>query len=97
MIAWKKFTNSLVRLPKDAPSLSDSFWKELSNWPIPVSEKNSYFELKKLVEELEDDVTKVYTKNNKAAAVRVRKTLQEVKNISQKLRLEINENRKQWD
>ena len=29
--------------------------------------------------------------------VRVRKTLQEVKNISQKLRLEINENRKQWD
>ena len=35
--------------------------------------------------------------NNKAAAVRVRKNLQEVKNISQKLRLEINENRKQWD
>ena len=33
----------------------------------------------------------------KAAAVRVRKNLQEVKNISQKLRLEINENRKQWD
>jgi isochorismate synthase len=42
----------LVRLPKDAPSLSDSFWKELSNWPIPVSEKNSYFELKKLLDTL---------------------------------------------
>ena len=58
---------------------------------------NTYFELKKLVEELEDDITKVYTKNNKAAAVRVRKTLQEVKNISQQLRIEINETRKQWD
>ena len=41
---------------------------------------NTYFELKKLIEELEEDVTKVYTKQNKAAAVRVR----------------INENRKQW-
>jgi|TARA_R110002012_G_scaffold322077_1_gene554656 hypothetical protein len=58
---------------------------------------NTYFELKKLIEELEDDVTKVYTKNNKAAAVRVRKNLQEVKNIAQTLRLEVNETRKQWD
>ena len=58
---------------------------------------NTYFELKKLVEGIEEDATKVYTKNNKAAAVRVRKTLQEVKNLSQTLRIEINEVRKQWD
>ena len=57
---------------------------------------NTYFELKKLIEELEEDVTKVYTKQNKAAAVRVRKNLQGVKDVAQKLRLEINENRKQW-
>ena len=57
---------------------------------------NTYFELKKLIEELEEDVTKVYTKQNKAAAVRVRKNLQGVKDAAQKLRLEINENRKQW-
>tara|TARA_R100000908_G_C3673837_1_gene95578 strand:- start:84 stop:236 length:153 start_codon:yes stop_codon:yes gene_type:complete len=50
-----------------------------------------------MIETLEDDVTKVYTKNNKAAAVRVRKTLQEVKEMAQKLRIEINETRKQWD
>ena len=58
---------------------------------------NTYFELKKLIESLEEDTTKVYTKNNKAAAVRVRKTLQEVKNISQQLRIEINEVRKLCD
>ena len=57
---------------------------------------NTYFELKKLIEELEEDVTKVDTKQNKAAAVRVRKNLQGVKDAAQKLRLEINENRKQW-
>ena len=58
---------------------------------------NTYHELKTMIETLEDDVTKVYTKNNKAAAVRVRKTLQEVKDVAQKLRIEINETRKQWD
>tara|TARA_R110001583_G_scaffold48154_2_gene150657 strand:+ start:4004 stop:4183 length:180 start_codon:yes stop_codon:yes gene_type:complete len=58
---------------------------------------NTYFELKKLIEEIEDDVTKVYTKNNKAAAVRVRKNLQDIKGVAQKFRLEINEIRKQWD
>ncbi len=58
---------------------------------------NTYFEIKKLIEEMEDDVTKVYTKNNKAAAVRVRKNLQELKTIAQTFRIEINEVRKQWD
>jgi len=58
---------------------------------------NTYYELKNMVESLEEDATKVYTKNNKAAAVRVRKNLQEIKEIAQKLRIEINETRKQWD
>jgi len=58
---------------------------------------NTYYELKNMIETLEEDVTKVYTKNNKAAAIRVRKSLQAIKEIAQKLRIEVNETRKQWD
>ena len=58
---------------------------------------NTYYELKNMIEALEEDVTKVYTKNNKAAAIRVRKSLQEIKESAQKLRIEVNETRKQWD
>tara|TARA_R110000824_G_scaffold43103_3_gene126489 strand:+ start:394 stop:573 length:180 start_codon:yes stop_codon:yes gene_type:complete len=58
---------------------------------------NTYYELKNMIEALEEDVTKVYTKNNKAAAIRVRKSLQEIKENAQKLRIEVNETRKQWD
>ena len=58
---------------------------------------NTYYELKNMIDALEEDVTKVYTKNNKAAAIRVRKSLQEIKEKAQKLRIEVNETRKQWD
>jgi hypothetical protein len=58
---------------------------------------NTYYELKNMIETLEEDITKVYTKNNKAAAIRVRKNLQEIKGIAQTLRIEVNETRKQWD
>ncbi len=46
-------------------------------------------ELKSLIEGLEGDADKFFNKGNSAAGTRVRKGLQEVKNLSQTIRLEI--------
>lgn len=46
-------------------------------------------QVKSLVEELEPDMVKFYEKGNKAAGTRARKTLQEIKKLSQEIRLEI--------
>ena len=46
-------------------------------------------ELKALVASLEDDATKFYEKENKAAGVRLRKGLQDIKALSQALRLDV--------
>ena len=46
-------------------------------------------ELNQLVEELEEDIDKFYDKGNKAAGTRARKKLQEIKKLSQEIRLEI--------
>ena len=46
-------------------------------------------ELNSLIEELEPDIEKFYEKGNKAAGTRARKTLQEIKKLSQEIRLEI--------
>jgi len=51
-------------------------------------------ELKDLVASLEADVVKFYEKNNKAAGVRVRKSLQDIKALAQSLRLEVSEKNK---
>lgn len=51
-------------------------------------------ELEALVASMKDDITKFYDKSNKAAAVRVRKTLQDVKAIAQAIRVEISEQKK---
>ncbi|MGY0038215.1 histone H1 [Pedobacter sp. NJ-S-72] len=48
-------------------------------------------ELKKLVTTLEADADKFYNKANSAAGTRVRKRLQDLKNIAQAIRLEIQE------
>lgn len=48
-----------------------------------------YEELKKLVENLEEDATKFYEKNNKAAGTRVRKGCQEIKNLCQDIRVDV--------
>ena len=48
-----------------------------------------YEELKKLVENLEEDATKFYVKNNKAAGTRVRKGYQEIKNLCQDIRVDV--------
>jgi hypothetical protein len=46
-------------------------------------------QMKSLLEELEPDMVKFYEKGNKAAGTRARKTLQEIKKVSQEIRLEI--------
>lgn len=48
-------------------------------------------ELKSLLEGLESDADKFFNKGNSAAGTRVRKGLQELKNLSQELRLKIQE------
>lgn len=48
-------------------------------------------ELKSLLEGLEADADKFFNKGNSAAGTRVRKGLQELKNLSQDLRLKIQE------
>ncbi len=46
-------------------------------------------ELKGLMAGLEEDLVKFYDKGNKAAGTRARKQLQELKKLSQEIRLEI--------
>jgi|TARA_R110001632_G_scaffold106642_3_gene216179 hypothetical protein len=44
-----------------------------------------------LIEACKEDVDKFYVKGNKAAAVRIRKTMQDVKNLAQEVRLHVQE------
>lgn len=46
-------------------------------------------DVKNLTAELEGDLDKFYNKGNKAAGTRARKQLQELKKLSQEIRLEI--------
>lgn len=46
-------------------------------------------ELKDLINGLEADADKFYNKANSAAGTRIRKGLQEVKNLAQSIRLEV--------
>lgn len=46
-------------------------------------------EIKNLVEETAEEMTKFYDKGNKAAGTRARKGLQELKKLAQEIRLEI--------
>ena len=48
-------------------------------------------ELKDLVMSLEGDFQKFYDKQNQAAGTRVRKGMQELKNLSQTIRVEVQE------
>ena len=51
--------------------------------------KNPYSQLRDIVLQMEDDFEKFYEKNNKAAGTRVRKHMQDLKELSQKIRLEV--------
>jgi len=52
-------------------------------------------ELKELVAKLEEDAIKFYEKDNKAAGVRLRKGLQEIKSLSQALRVDVSNKKKE--
>jgi Histone H1-like protein Hc1 len=51
--------------------------------------KNRFDELKNLVNSMEDDFSKFYDKGNKAAGTRVRKGMQDLKELAQSIRLEV--------
>lgn len=50
---------------------------------------NRVEQMQSLVAELEPEMTKFYEKGNKAAGTRARKQLQEIKKVSQEIRIEI--------
>ncbi|PWG79824.1 histone H1 [Pararcticibacter amylolyticus] len=52
-----------------------------------------FTELQNLVSGLEADADKFYNKGNSAAGTRVRKGLQDIKNLAQAIRLEIQESK----
>jgi hypothetical protein len=52
---------------------------------------NRFEELKKLVMSLEDDFSKFYDKGVQAAGTRVRKGMQDIKNLAQDIRQEVQE------
>ncbi len=51
-------------------------------------------ELKAKVAEIEAEAEKFYDKGNKAAGTRLRKGLQEIKNLSQEIRVDVSEKKK---
>lgn len=52
---------------------------------------DKFNEIKAIIESVADDVEKFYVKGNKAAAVRIRKAMQDIKNLSQELRVHVQE------
>jgi hypothetical protein len=50
---------------------------------------NRFAELKTLVMDLEGDFEKFYDKENQAAGTRVRKGMQDLKNLAQEIRLQV--------
>lgn len=52
---------------------------------------DKFTELEQLVASMKEDVTKFYNKSNKAAGVRIRKTLQDVKALAQEIRKQVSE------
>jgi hypothetical protein len=48
-------------------------------------------EIKNLINSLDEDVVKFYEKGNKAAGVRIRKSMQDLKTMAQELRLNVQE------
>lgn len=52
---------------------------------------DKFNEIKSIVESVADDVEKFYVKGNKAAAVRIRKAMQDIKNLAQELRVHVQE------
>jgi len=52
-----------------------------------------YEDLKALVASLQEDVNKFSAKGNSAAGTRIRKSMQEIKNLAQAVRIEVQESK----
>lgn len=50
---------------------------------------SKFNELKSFVDQLEDDFSKFFEKNNKAAGTRVRKAMQDLKSMAQDIRVQV--------
>tara|TARA_R110000751_G_scaffold94632_2_gene184705 strand:+ start:1935 stop:2111 length:177 start_codon:yes stop_codon:yes gene_type:complete len=50
-----------------------------------------YEEIKNLIALVDDDVERFYKKGNKAAGIRIRKSMQEIKNLAQEVRVHVQE------
>lgn len=50
---------------------------------------SQFSKVKDLVDSLEDDFSKFYDKGNQAAGTRVRKGMQELKNLAQEIRIDV--------
>ena len=50
---------------------------------------NRFEQLQSILDECKDDFEKFFDKNNKAAGTRVRKAMQEIKNLAQDIRKEV--------
>lgn len=55
---------------------------------------DKFEELKSIVEGIQADIEKFYEKDTKAAGVRARKGLQDIKKVAQEIRVDIAERRK---
>lgn len=55
---------------------------------------NSYSKITELVEMMREDVEKFFIKGNKSAGTRVRTACQDLKKLSQELRVEVQESKK---
>lgn len=58
---------------------------------------NRFSELKKMVADLESDFEKFYDKSNQAAGTRVRKGMQDLKNLAQEIRLQVQDQKNSGD
>ncbi len=50
---------------------------------------NRFQQIKEIIDRVEEDFGKFYEKNNKAAGTRVRKAMQELKNLATEIRKEV--------
>jgi hypothetical protein len=48
-----------------------------------------FSEIKEIILGIENDVEKFYVKGNKAAGVRIRKAMQDIKNLAQEVRVHV--------
>lgn len=81
-----------IRFLKKTLYISYGYQKPLTLYSLNCLIKMKKFEeVKKLIADLEGDADKFYNKGNSAAGTRVRKGMQDLKNLSQAIRLEVQE------